>query len=200
MKKYLLIILSSLFFLPNIYACTYEIKAELRKLASNVNFNLDYDIVNDEASFKLTITGVDSELYVVDDDNHRYDGGQDIVINNIKGGTKAKYRVRSVYYDFCINKDLYVKSISTPYYNRYYNDDLCLKHKNSDLCYRWRSTDMSYDDLKKRIAILERETPVVPDEPDVKKNSKFYIVYIVIGSVVIFGGSIVVIRRRNIGF
>ena len=200
MKKYLLIILSSLFFLPNIYACTYEIKAELRNLASNVNFNLDYDIVNDEASFKLTITGVNSELYIVDDDNHRYNGGQDIVINNIKGGTKAKYRVRSVYYDACINKDLYVKSISTPYYNRYYNDDLCLKHKNSDLCYRWRSTDMSYDDFKKRIAILERETPVVPDEPDIKKSSKFYIVYIVIGSVIIFGGSIVVIRRRNIGF
>lgn len=200
MKKYLLIILSSLFFLPNIYACTYEIKAELRNLASNVNFNLDYDIVNDEASFKLTITGVDSGLYVVDDDNHRYDGGQDIVINDIKGGTKTKYRVRSVYYDACINKDLYVKSISTPYYNRYYNDDLCLKHKNSDLCYRWCSTDMSYDDFKKRIAILERETPVVPDEPDVKKSSKFYIVYIVIGSAIIFGGSIVVIRRRNIGF
>lgn len=200
MKKYLLIILSSLFFLPNIYACTYEIKAELRNLASNVNFNLDYDIVNDEASFKLTITGVDSGLYVVDDDNHRYDGGQDIVINNIKGGAKIKYRVRSVYYDACINKDLYVKSISTPYYNKYYNDDLCLKHKDSDLCYRWRSTDMSYDDFKKRIAILERETPVVPDEPDIKKSSKFYIVYIVIGSAIIFGGSIVVIRRRNIGF
>ena len=161
---------------------------------------MDYDIVNDEASFKLTITGVDSGLYVVDDDNHRYDGGQDIVINNIKGGAKIKYRVRSVYYDACINKDLYVKSISTPYYNKYYNDDLCLKHKNSDLCYRWRSTDMSYDDFKKRIAILERETPVVPDEPDVKKSSKFYIVYIVIGSVIIFGSSIVVIRRRNIGF
>ena len=200
MKKYLLIILSSLFFLPNIYACTYEIKAELRNLASNVNFNLDYDIVNDEASFKLTITGVDSGLYVVDDDNHRYDGGQDIVINNIKGGAKIKYRVRSVYYDACINKDLYVKSISTPYYNKYYNDDLCLKHKDSDLCYRWRSTDMSYDDFKKRIAILERETPVVPDEPDIKKSSKFSIVYIVIGSAIIFGGSIVVIRRRNIGF
>ena len=123
MKKYLLIILSSLFFLPNIYACTYEIKAELRNLASNVNFNLDYDIVNDEASFKLTITGVDSGLYVVDDDNHRYDGGQDIVINNIKGGAKIKYRVRSVYYDACINKDLYVKSISTPYYNKYYNNN-----------------------------------------------------------------------------
>ena len=64
MKKYLFI-LFSLIFLPNVYACDYSIKSELKSLANNVNFDLNYQIVDEKASFKISITGINEKVYVI---------------------------------------------------------------------------------------------------------------------------------------
>ena len=197
MKKYLFILLS-LIFLPNIYACDYSIKSELKSLANNVNFNLEYQIINDSPTFKISITGINGKIYVIDENGNKY--YEDTVIDNLSEGMKYKFYVHSVLYDFCGFGDLNTKTINTPFYNRYYNDKLCDNHKNDDICYRWNNVSMSYDEFKKKISSLEIVEPIVPDVPVKKYGIAKYMGLIVGGISIILGASIMIMKKKNIGF
>lgn len=197
MKKYLFI-LFSLIFLPNVYACDYSIKSELKSLANNVNFDLNYQIVDEKASFKISITGINEKVYVIDENGNKY--YKDTVIENLSEGMKYKFYVRGRVYDFCGYGDLNTKIISTPYYNKYYQDELCEKHKNDNICYRWNNVNMTYDEFKKKIVSLEVAKPIVPETP-VKKNGIAKYMGLIVGSItIILGISIIVMKRKNIGF
>lgn len=199
--KRIFLIGAFILFIPEIYACSYSTKANQRVLASNVNFNLDYKIVNDEVLFDVTITGIDKDLYVSNGSNKYY--GKDnstVVINNLKEGTKYKFDVYSSTYDFCNFGSLNSKTFNTPIYNKYYKDKLCDNHQNSDLCYRWNNVDMTYDEFKKAISSLEKEEEIKPDKPVKKDNISMYLIFISIGFIFIISGTIITIKRKNVGF
>lgn len=197
MKKIFLIFILMLFISP-VYACDYSTKSKQRVLANNVNFNLDYYIKSDDAIFKITITGLDDDLYIMYN-NIRYDGNN-IVIDNLNGGEKYKFDIYSDAYNFCSFGTLRSKSISTPVYNKFYNDSLCLNYKNESICNRWVSINMSYDDFKKNIASLEKkENNDV--QVDVKKNNlNNYLGIIIICFTLLSCGISIFIKRRNVGF
>lgn len=195
MKKVILL-LAFMLFLPSVYACDYSIKSKQRMLASNVNFNLSYRIVNDNAIFNLIITGLDDSLYV-SDGSSRY-SGKNIVIDNLKTGTKYKFDIYSDVYSFCSFGSLASKSISVPFYNKYYKDELCLNHQDKDICYRWNNVDMSYDEFKKIVNSFDEKDVIVDDDVS-KKNFTGYLGFIVFGIIILSGG-IVIFRKRNVGF
>lgn len=197
MKKYLFILLCFIF-LPNIYACDYSTKSLLKSLANNVNFNLDYKIIDEKAIFNISITGINGMVYVIDDNGNKY--YKDTVIDNLSEGNKYKFYVRSNVYDFCGYGDLNTKIISTPYYNKYYKDKLCDNHKNDDICYRWNNISMTYDEFEKRINNLDSTPSVIPDEP-IKKNGIGKYMGLIVGSfIVLLGTSIIIMKKKNIGF
>ena len=189
-------------FIPSIYACSYSTKSNQRILASNVNFNVDYRIVNDEAIFKVTITGINEDLYVSFDNNKYYGKDSDmVVIDNLKAGSKNKFDVYSYAYDFCSFGSLSSKTISLPIYNKYYSDDLCLEHQDSNLCYRWSSVSMSYDEFKKAVSKLDVEEEEIIDEPViVKKSISKYLFVIVFGFIFVISGIMIFVKRKDVDF
>lgn len=197
MKKIYLIFILMLFVSP-VYACDYSTKSKQRVLANNVNFNLDYYIKNDDAVFKITITGLDDDLYIMYN-NIRYDGNN-IVIDNLNGGMKYKFDIYSDTYGFCSFGTLRSKSISTPVYNKFYNDSLCLNHKNESICNRWVSINMSYDDFKKSIASLEKKEIIDVQVDEKKSNLSDYLGIIIICFTLLSCGISIFIKRRNVGF
>ena len=118
----------TLFFILPVHACNSSIKSEQKILADNVNFNLDYEIIDEKAIFKVTVTGLNEQLYLVDNNDRRYYGkdSESFVIDNLVGGTKYKFTIYSDAYNFCDFGSLTSKTIIKPIYNRYYIFDLCL--------------------------------------------------------------------------
>lgn len=200
--KRIFLIISFMLFIPSIYACSYSTKSNQRILASNVNFNVDYRIVNDEAIFKVTITGINEDLYVSFDNNKYYGKDSDmVVIDNLKAGSKNKFDVYSYAYDFCSFGSLSSKTISLPIYNKYYSDDLCLEHQDSNLCYRWSSVSMSYDEFKKAVSKLDVEEEEIIDEPViVKKSISKYLFVIVFGFIFVISGIMIFVKRKDVDF
>lgn len=199
--KRIFLIIAFVLFIPSIYACSYSTKSNQRILASNVNFNVDYRIVNDEAMFKVTITGINKDLYVSFGNNKYYGKDSDtVVIDNLKAGSKNKFDVYSDTYDFCLFGSLNSRTINMPIYNKYYKDKLCLNHQNSDLCYRWNNVNMTYDEFKKTVSKLNTDAVIVPDEPVKRNGISNYLLIIVFGFILTTSGTIILVRRKNVGF
>lgn len=191
----------TLFFILPVHACNSSVKSEQKILADNVNFNLDYEIIDEKAIFKVTVTGLNEQLYLVDNNNIRYYGKDkdSFVIDNLVGGTKYKFTIYSDAYNFCDFGSLTSKTITTPVYNRYYKDDLCLKHKDSNLCNRWGSIEIKYEDLKKELEKSETNTTI---EPTVSTNNNYsgYLGIFITLIIIISSFIIVFIKRKNVGF
>jgi len=189
-------------FYPCVYACDNSIKSSQKTIASNVNFDLGYRIVNDKSIFNLTVTGLNEDLYLQDENGKVYNGNDGIVIiDNLVGGKKYKYYIYSKAYSFCSFGVLLTRTINVPSYNPYYKDDLCLEHKTSDLCNRWNNLNLTYDEFKAAIKRLEKEQEFGKDNViDDKKDIFDYLAWIVAGTVILTGGIIYFVRRKNIGF
>lgn len=195
MKKIIFIVIFILF-VPSVLACDYSVKANQRALASNVNFDLNYQIIDDNAIFSVVITGLNDDLYVSDGTNKYY--GDYIIVDNLKSGVKYKFDIYSETYDFCSFGSLNSRTISTPGYNKYYNDPLCLNYQSDNICYRWNNVDMTYDEFKKIINTIEVDREIVID--DVKNNNSFNYLFIIIGFIILSSCTVIFVRRKNIGF
>ena len=200
--KRMFILLIALSFIMPVYACNSSIKSEQKMLANNVNFNLDYRIDNDNAIFKIIVTGLNEDLYIVDENNRKYYGkdGTSFVFDNLTGGKKYKFTIYSDTYDFCSFGSLKNKTITTPIYNKYYKDDLCLNHQDSSLCYRWGSVEMDYDEFKKKISQIESDAIIQPDDNKKNKNYSGYLGIAVTFVIIISGLIIIFVRRESVGF
>lgn len=196
MKKFIFIV-TFMLFVPSISACDYSIKAKQRAFASNVNFDLSYQIIDDNAIFSVVITGLNDDLYVSDGSNKYY--GDYIVIDNLKSGVKYKFDVYSDSYDFCSFGSLNSRTISTPVYNKYYNDSLCLDHQSDNICYRWNNVDMTYDEFKKIINTLEKDKEIVVDDV-IKNNNPVNYLLVFAGFIILSSCTVLFVRRKNIGF
>lgn len=196
MKKIVLLLIF-MFLMPSVYACSSSLKSEMRIFANNVNFNLDYRIVNDNVIYKVIITGLNDDLYVSFNNKKYY--GENIVIDNLDGGVKYKFDIYSDTYDFCSFGSLRTKSITTLRYNKYYNDPLCLGHEDNSVCYRWSGANISYDVLKKTLEKIETEDNV--NVVNNKKNNIFnYLGIIVIGVFMLSCGIVILVKKSSVGF
>jgi len=192
-----------LLFSPYVYACDSGIKSTQKILASNVNFDLDYRINSNKATFSLTVTGLNDNLYITDEKGKVYYGNKDgiLIINNLSSG-KNKYYIYSKAYSFCSFGTLLTRTVNVPTYNPYYDDELCNNHKSSDLCSRWNNLNLTYDEFKKAILKIEKEQQsdkkddVVEDKEDIFD----YLIWIVLGTIVLSGSVVYFVKRKNIGF
>lgn len=202
MKKILFCLLV-LLFSPYVYACNNSIKSSQKVLASNVNFDLGYSIVNDKAVFNLIITGLNEDLYITDENGKVIVSDKNGVatLQNLSNG-KNKYYIYSKTYSYCSFGVLLTRTINVPNYNPYYNDELCKNHRSSDLCNRWNNLELSYDEFKQAILKLEKEQQsVIVDDIIVEKFNIFdYIIWIVFGTILLSGSIIYIAKRKSIGF
>lgn len=159
MKKILFVIII-LFLMPSFVfaksktSCNYTLVSNLKKLVSNVNMTYSYRISDGSVYYDITFTNIQPDLYFYDkiyDRYYSYDDTNNGVI------TLSEYYPGNVSFTFysrhseCNDEKLSVKSVSLPYYNRYYDDDLCDGIEDYNLCQRWINYNGTYTYFKEQV-------------------------------------------------
>lgn len=212
MKKFFLVGLF-LLLLPimriKAFYCRYSDISYLKKVASNINTSYDYVETTEGVTFSITLTNLNSELYLVDSLNKRYDyKDNELTISGYHPGQTIQFKVYTTR-QFCEKELLSTIRLTLPSYNPYYKDKVCSGLEDYNLCNRWSSHGLSYTDFVKRVnqykQSLIKEQPIEP-EPVTQDNSIIQFIarllvdyyYIILG-IVIIGCSvgIYVMNKKN---
>lgn len=133
------------------YYCSYQQQARLKGLASNINTSYDFVEKNNKATFSITLTNLNPDLYIIDMTNNKtYEYTKDeIKINGYSSGQVVKYQVYSNV-EFCSNL-LYTISVALPSYNPYYKESVCDGLNNYSLCERWTKHNLNKEQFIERV-------------------------------------------------
>ena len=157
MKKIILLIIM---FIPSMVlarsktSCDYTLLSNLKNLASNVDITYTYRIDNDIAFFDVSITNLNSDIYIVDNiKNKTYyyeDTNNDMVTINDYLSGNVSYTIYSNNNE-CLNEKLTVKYVNLPYYNKYYKYVECTDLNEFKLCQKWVKYTGNYSDFVSQV-------------------------------------------------
>jgi len=192
--------------------CEYSKVSRLKSLVSNVNLSYDYYISDGKAYFNVTINNIVPEIYFIDSKTlKRYD------FTNTNDGeiTITGYNNQDGIYKFysnlpeCNGIKLGNKFYSFPYYNSYYDTDICRKNSSYTLCKKWKKVTISYQELEKKINTYneQKKENEQPGNPSIvyKKTAldyfvEFYVKYyyiMLIGIIVVCVTVMIISTRKN---
>ncbi|MDD3392793.1 MAG: hypothetical protein PHE54_04565 [Bacilli bacterium] len=138
------------------YYCDYSEKAKLKKLAANINTIYTPVISGDKATFNITINNIFDNLIVKDTSSGiSYQGNEEITIKGYAGGISYLFEVYTDIED-CEDELLHVFYVNVPYYNPYYQDELCDGIEEYSMCQKWMSYKVDYEKFKTNIAIYKK--------------------------------------------
>ncbi len=134
--------------------CNFSLLSNLKKIVNNVDITYDHHIVDDNVSFDITIANITEDIYfkINGSDNIYYysDTNNGVVtISNFVSGTH-----RIVFYSNnydCADEKLIAKTINLPYYNKFYNYDICADVPDYKLCQKWAKYDGTYESFRNEV-------------------------------------------------
>lgn len=178
MKKLLILIL--LLVIPTIevqgYYCNYQDVAKYKKIASNINYSYEYEEINGNVVFHVTLTNLNQALYLKDSKANIYNYTSNEIVVDAKSGENLMFYVYPTD-TFCDGKSIYTIRIQLPTYNKFYTDPICVGVENYSLCNKWSTHTLTYDkfveDVKGYKESLNKEAPVQQDE---EKGILYYII------------------------
>lgn len=188
--------------------CDNAEKIRLQSLAQNITYSYDYIEENGNVSFTFTFNNMHSDLYLIDTKNKttfNY-SGEELVLGGFKDGTSYKFEVRTTNV-FCNSSTLYYIYITTPAYNPYYSDPICIG-LDYKYCNKWQKNTFSYDDFIKDVENYKQSLIEQPEQIEDVKGifdtiiefySKYYyiILPIIIGLGLIYIIILMIKRKRN---
>src|SRR5574344_54816 len=151
--------------------CNYTELAEVRKIASNIQFSYEpyYSIesgIYSEVRFKINMANINSNIYIKDVDkieNYYYNKNIVITKNNYIPGAAYRFEIYSNT-EMCQSVLLLTNYVTLPSYNRYAESEVCLGAESYYLCNKWQALNMSYDEFQKKVAEYKK-VPEVEEEP-----------------------------------
>lgn len=146
MKKLILIIL--LLVIPikvKASYCNYMDIAEYKNIASNISYSYEYEEIDDDVVFHVTLTNLDSKLYLVDSKKNTYNYMNDEMTIDARSGESLLFTVYAT--DKYCKKSLTTIRIQLPTYNKFYKDSICVGVENYNLCSKWSTHNLSYEDF-----------------------------------------------------
>lgn len=174
MKKILFCISLFVFGLSTVYGdCTDSDVEQYKKEASsiNVSYEINKDIVDAFGDrvydgYVVTFKNLYDNYYVEDSDtgirigkDYLYEGqtaeNNTYVTENITKGAKKL----NVYHNGC-STVLKTIELSLPYYNQYYNDELCdgVDKNKVKLCNKWIDKDVTYGEFYNEVSKYKKDT------------------------------------------
>lgn len=173
MKKLICLFFFSILLMPSYVLavsnkdCSFTLLSDLKKIANNVDISYEYHIVDDEVSFDVTIANITEDIYFKlfgSNISYHYSDTDNGVItfkNYVSGVHKfAFYSENSE----CANERLSIRTVDLPYYNKYYDYDICSNVPNYKLCQKWVKYDGTFENfsnsVKKYIKSLEKKENV----------------------------------------
>lgn len=207
MKKIVIFLLFVLFPLNvEAYYCDYEDYNNMQKKALNVNIMTDYEIIDDNATFTVTIYNLDESHYIIDTKNsktYNYNGTDSLKIIITNPGVYS-FEVYSTD-NYCDDTYLYKLFAEIPTYNKYYKDDLCKGIESYKYCQRWFSSKITYEEFKRGVNEYKNSFKEEKIEEEIPYKSiyeyilEFYLDYwyIILPIVIVIGISGIVIKLRQ---
>lgn len=190
--------------------CTNESKLSFRSDASSIVYRLTKVEKNDNVTYTIIFYNIDDDLYITDDKNTKY---VDSKIENVKPGTTMLINIYVADDNYCGGYKAGTKIIKVPYYNKYYDHELCDGYENYFLCKEDSNVNnMTEEEFKTKMnAYIEslKENKEEEKKEEVENNSfdfigfmKDYWIYMAsgVGLIAIVTVTILIInKRRNRG-
>lgn len=173
--------------------CDYARKAELNRLASNVQLSYTYDVA-DGVEFTLYVTNLTDDIYMVDDEGNKFTSINDFKLT-YNYSKKIKYDIYSNDKN-CQDEKLLSKYITLPNYNLFSALPECQQYADFALCYVFNNTTSYsetefYDELEKYKASKETKENAGTSENWIislfKKKETIYVIISLIGLIFILG-------------
>ena len=204
MKRYFIGFLMLFMFCPKVSAaiCDNARFVSYQDKAKNITYSYDY--VDESNTFNITLTNVSSDFYLLDlNSNVTYPYTSDEMV--LSGMTPGKTYKLAIYTEndiYCSDKRIYTLYIKLPYYNPYYNDELCSDIKEFQFCKKFITKMITYDEFKEKVNTYKNqiEKGNTSDESEeyvsifrrlLNFYTKYY--YVILPSIIILG---LVIRWR----
>ena len=150
--RYLVFLLVCMFIFPLLTnaECNYQRKAELSKIAGNVQFSYNYT-VSSGIQYDVHITNLTDDVYIVDNYDNVLRGSNDITFpysNFLEltffPGDTVSFSIYSNDVN-CKDELLMKKSITLPNYNYYALSEECENYPNFKYCNLWGKVDVDYE-------------------------------------------------------
>lgn len=175
----------------------YARQNELKKMASNINYDYSYIEKNGTAIFTIRFVNVKSDLYLYDvTHNKNYYAGEDntIIIDNFTPGKTYEFLVKDNNYSEDITmiqtywdgekfvdrvlvlgknpvppeQEISKIYVTIPSYNTFYKDPVCQGFENYKLCQKWYSHTLNHQQFVEEVNNAKKNK-----EPDpIKKEEK----------------------------
>ena len=121
--------------------CDYQRLAELSRIASNVQFNYTYEMVDSYPNFSVILSNLTNDIYIVDNFGKIFSGSEEF-INPYKEGNTITFTFYSNDAN-CQGEELTKRYVSLPEFNPRYNTDECKLYPEFSLCQMWTNTSFS---------------------------------------------------------
>lgn len=162
MKKILLIVLLFMPFFINA-ECDRELHKSYITYANDISYDTEYSLGKER--FTVTLYNVIDEMKVVYNNRNYTAVNNEVVIDNIKQGTRMDIRVFAE--DGC-NESVRTIVINQPYYNTFYGSSLCNDYVNKiTYCtHKFTNTEVTEKLIKTAIENYEHEMVPVETPPE----------------------------------
>ncbi len=222
MKKLMVILVLSLFFVINVYAetCSNSELSRLKKIAEQVEFSYDYDIkrtnyeegVLVDIDNSITALNLNPEIRVLIIEDYYKDKYQEFKYNDSKkatlkgfsNGTSVNITIEAYVNNSCSGKKLLTKKINIPYYNQFYDDERCEENRDFEYCKNEMmdtsiTSRMFYDKFQKYKYGEKNEILNTDENKDVQEehSNNLTIILILIAVIILLIISFVVWKKRK---
>lgn len=206
MKKLLITML--LLIIPTIeahgYYCDYKDVAKYKKIASNINYSYEYEEINDDVVFHVTLVNLNESLYLKDSNNNTYNYTSNQIVVDAKSGENLIFYVYPTD-SYCEDKFIYTLRIKLPTYNKFYKDPICSGIENYSLCDKWSTHNLSYEKFIQNVTSykenLKKEDIIEKEETNslfyylIKFLTKYYYLFLI--AIIIFCSTIIYFRSKG---
>lgn len=215
MRKYLILLILLLFLPFKVNAvydvinpdCTNSLKTSLREEGKNVLYRIGRVDGDKGVTFTVYFYNVTNNLIITDKDDKPYN---DTKIEGLKAGSKISVNIYSSKNNACEGYKVSTKIINIPYYNPYFESELCTGYENFSLCEEGKNVLVSKEEFENKLLEYKKtlkeediEEEIIDDLVEEVHFSLYdflseYGIYIIIPIVIIFViVLIIIIKKKN---
>lgn len=128
-------------------ACPNSEKVTYQSLAKNITSSYEY--IEETRKFNIHFTNVDENLYIrelTSEKNYEYTGNE-MVLSDFKPGKSYKFGIYTSDAR-CSGVNMYTIYVTLPYYNSFYQDELCSGIENYKYCKKFINKKITYSEFE----------------------------------------------------
>lgn len=157
-------------------ACSNSENVKLKNMASNINITYVFD--ESIGKFTIVISNLRPEIYLKTPSNQimQYNNGNDILLAGYSPNESFGFKIYANSPN-CPNKMVLTKYATTPQYNPFYKDAVCVGAEEYRYCQKWIKNPLNYENFVKDVNAYKqnKESKITTEEEKEVKGFYDYI-------------------------